>query len=94
MERTSDQWSRIPERTIKALKRWEQYGVEPGQFLTAVLCNDLVGAVNRADDDNAPVLRLIVLYVYNELPGNCWGSYQIMQDWRDKHEDKLIGLSA
>ena len=42
----------IPEHTKGALDRYVDHGLEPGGFLTAVLTNDLFGAVARADSEN------------------------------------------
>jgi hypothetical protein len=52
-----------------------------GDFLRAVLSNDLMGAVGRADDDNLRALPAIASYIYNELPGNCHGSREIVSAW-------------
>jgi len=60
-------YSRIPELTMSGLKRYKEVGQPPGHFLTAVIENDLLGAVGRADDDNARALIQIVLYVHNRL---------------------------
>ena len=64
----------IPSHTLAALNRYVNYKMAPGGFLTAVLSNDLFGAVARADSENAAALQDIVTYIYNELPAGCWGS--------------------
>jgi hypothetical protein len=35
-----------------SLRNWVLKGIPPGGFLTAVLCNDLVGAYAKADSEN------------------------------------------
>ena len=45
-------WSLIPEYMIGSLRRYIENGIEPGSFLSAVLCNDLRGACECADDTN------------------------------------------
>lgn len=44
-----------------------------GDFLTAVLKNDLMEACGRADDTNRKVLSLYVKFIYNNLPGDYRG---------------------
>lgn len=53
----------------------------PGSFLMAVLCNDLTKSVGYADSTNLAALPDIVRYVYNELPGNCWGNEDKVYKW-------------
>lgn len=52
-----------------------------GDFMTAVLSNDFVGAVGRADDYNREIILDWASYLYNEMPGRSgdstrdfWGS--------------------
>lgn len=53
----------------------------PGQFLTAVLSNDLNGAIAHADDTRMAALKRIVQFVYNDLPSQCWGSKEKVDRW-------------
>ena len=71
----------IPAHTLAALDRYVKHRVLPGGFLTAVLSNDLFGAIARADKENKLALSEICQYIYNELPGDCWGSKDIMWKW-------------
>lgn len=64
----------IPIKTKQALDRYVAEGCIPGGFLLAVLTNDLMGAVFRADEENLPALPHICRYVYNEIPSSCWGT--------------------
>ena len=68
----------IPSHTLAALNRYVEHKLAPGGFLTAVLSNDLFGAVARADSENLVALPDIVKYIYNELPSDCWGSRGIV----------------
>jgi len=80
----------IPERTLASLERYVQDRVPPGGFLLAVLTNDLLGAVSRADKENLAALPEIVSYVYHEIPGNCWGSKDAVWQWcEDRFYEKL-----
>jgi len=58
----------------ETLARYTQHKIECGGFLMAVLRNDLMEAVGRADEQNVRRLREICQYIYCELPSNCWGS--------------------
>lgn len=49
-------------------------GRPTGDFLRAVLENDLKGAALRADEHNARHLADILAYVYHEVPAFAWGS--------------------
>jgi hypothetical protein len=71
----------IPQHTQGALKRYVEHGYMPGGFLTAVLCNDLVRAVCRADHMNQACLADIVKWVYNSMPMAARGSEDNMMNW-------------
>jgi len=75
---------RIPARMIGAIQRYVDEGIPPGDFLQAVICNDLVGAVSKADDENVRNLPAYVGYFYNKAPSICWGSAEKMGDWIEK----------
>jgi len=53
----------------------------------AVLENDFVGTVKRADRTNLQNLVQWAEFLYWELPGNCWGSPEKVQAWLDGRED-------
>jgi hypothetical protein len=65
-----------------ALHRWGKYAIDPGDFLRAVLSNDLFGAYGRADDFSKADMDLIVKFIYNKLPGDCWGSTERVSTWK------------
>lgn len=71
----------IPNYMWGAIERYVQAGIPPGDFLTAVICNDLREAVGRADDINLKNLPAYVAYFHNEVPGLAWGSKEKMQAW-------------
>lgn len=71
----------IPSHMCGAILRYVLVGIEPGGFLGAVICNDLVGAVARADDENIRLLPEYVRVFYNHAPGNCWGSRERLDQW-------------
>lgn len=71
----------VPSHTQGALERYIVHGIEPGGFLTAVLCNDLMGAMSRADIDNKRAIHDICSWIYNEAPSSCHGSYEKMENY-------------
>jgi hypothetical protein len=71
----------VPPTICGALRAYVVDGRLPGQFLQAVLRNDLMDAVCRANAMNLAFLDGIVKYVYNRLPGTCWGSPEKVAAW-------------
>src|SRR6185436_10059012 len=74
----------IPLRMMIPLQRWVEKGELPGHFLQAVLRNDLQEAVGRADEENLRNLPAFVGWLYNEAPGDCWGSDERVDGWAEK----------
>lgn len=71
----------IPERMMPGIRRYVEHGVEPGNFLSAVIQNNLSQAVGRADNENLKNIPAFVSYFYNECPLVCWGSKEKMEKW-------------
>lgn len=78
-------WEMCAPKLRGGLIRWVESGVYPGSFLRAVLANDLHEAVVHADRDSLAGIRSLVLFVYNELPSQAWGSAEKCKKW---HESK------
>ena len=71
----------IPDRMMGGIERYIDNGVLPGDFLTAIIHNNLKEAVTRADDENLRNLPAYVAYFYNNAPAPCWGSEEAMKQW-------------
>jgi hypothetical protein len=71
----------IPERMLGALQRYVDHGIKPGDFLTAVLSNDLREACGRADDENQRLIFEYVKFLHNHVPSGCWGSPENVRNW-------------
>jgi len=71
----------IPKRTKRALDKWACWAEPGGDFITAVLRNDLMKAISRADLENQEAIMDIVIYIYNRLPKDCWGSEEAVESW-------------
>lgn len=74
-------YEKIPGNIANGLKLYVEHRIKPGHFLTAVLENNLSQAINRADSESLSNLKEIVCFVYNDLPGTCWGSPDKVRGW-------------
>jgi hypothetical protein len=80
-------YARIPSHMQDAIRRYVVQGLKPGDFLTGVITNDLRRAVNSADEQNLPLIKLYVQWFYNEAPGVCSGSHEHMRLWMAARAD-------
>jgi len=78
----------IPKYMQGGIIRYYEKGIPPGHFLTAVINNDLRGAIERADDQNSHLLKAYTLWFYNQAPQGSWGFDGAVQDWCRKFEDE------
>lgn len=67
------QYAAIPAHMQESLSRWVEEGKVPGDFLQAVIRNDLRDAFGRADAGNLPLLQIYVQWFYNVAPMGCYG---------------------
>jgi len=72
----------IPARTMSPMVKWVTVAQPTGDFLYAVLTNNLKEACNRADDENIEALYHIVCWLYNHAPLGCWGSVENVKGWQ------------
>jgi hypothetical protein len=80
-ERYEENLSILPHHMRSGMKLWIERGIEPGSFLTAVLCNDLMTALGKADDINCHRLFDYGVYLYNYAPSGCYGSPEKVARW-------------
>ena len=71
----------LPEHMQDGMRRYIERGIEGGGFMTAVLCNDLMGALGKADEINHHALFDYGRFLYNEVPSSCWGSPEKVNAW-------------
>lgn len=75
----------IKQSTLDALDRYVVGHVPTGDFLRAVLSNNLIESFSRADDENLTAMHEITKYIYNMIPSACWGSPEKVEAWlRDR----------
>jgi hypothetical protein len=75
------QWERIHEPLRGALQRYIEHGVLFGDFLYAMLTNNLTMTFQKADSENVKKVQEILTFIYQELPGPCWGSEERVESW-------------
>lgn len=65
----------------RELDRYVKYRIPTGGFLRAVLENDFIRAIGKADEDNMATLPEIRDYIIANLPMACYGSVKAVKDW-------------
>jgi hypothetical protein len=71
---------------IHGLQLYFERGIQPGGFLQAVLANDFTKAATRADSANLELLHAWAIFVLNELPEQCWGSWETVKNWKGSNK--------
>lgn len=77
--------------TKKAIDNYVAKGIPVGDFVQAVLENNLRGAVCHADERNLRDLVEIVKHVYNHIPSGCWGSPEKVAAWLEEKRLERMG---
>ena len=78
---------RIPPYMIEGMVHYIVDLVPPGDFLTAIFCNDFVEAVQRADLTNQRCLPAYAGFLFSCAPASplkCWGSPENMKAWLEQ----------
>ena len=78
----------IPEHTKYGIDKYVSDKIPPGDFLYALLTNNLLETMSRADDINQTYLFDIVKYLYNDVPSICWGSEEKVKEWLNREQEK------
>lgn len=60
--------------------------IAPGDFLSALLSNDFMQSVGRADSENIRSLKEWACFLYNEMPANSFGSPDNFRHWLAQRE--------
>lgn len=71
----------LPEHMREGMQSYIEHGIKPGSFLTAVLSNDLMGAIGMADDVNVGKLHAYAVYLYSYAPRGSHGSPEAVKAW-------------
>jgi hypothetical protein len=70
-----------------AIFRYLEHGIQPGHFLTAVICNNLKEAFSHADSQNQELMHEWVKFFYNDVQSDAWGSPEKMEIWLDSFDE-------
>lgn len=71
----------IPSHMIGGIYRYVAHRIEPGSFLMAVMENDFMEALARADEINVNCLKAYGMFIYNYVPSACHGSPEKVAAW-------------
>lgn len=74
----------LPDHMREHAREYVEQGASVGDFLFAVLSNDLVGAFGRADATNKAAMAQWARWLYNEAPSRCWGSPEKVRAWLEE----------
>lgn len=83
----------IPQAIKYQIDQYIEAGVPPGGFLNAILTNDLMLAIQKADETNKVRIPDIVTYLLNYLPTAAYGNTKNVSEWLQAHRDKADWLS-
>ena len=75
------EYAAIPQDMRESMMRYVEERREPGHFLTAVIQNNLINAVCRADKHNLLLIKEYAQWFYNVAPAPCAGSPEKMRIW-------------
>jgi hypothetical protein len=74
----------MPPSTLRGLTDYRDKGNPTGDFLKAVLSNDLIDAMRRADIHNRACMYDIVRFCMNELPQDIWGNRDRVENYLER----------
>lgn len=74
----------LPEGSRLAIINYIVCGTKVGDFLAAVITNDLKAAWNYADYQNRQKIGQWVQFMYDQVPAACWGDTESLVAWRAK----------
>jgi hypothetical protein len=87
-------YGRLPPHLQGGVRRYIEEGIPPGDFLTAVITNNLRLAVGHADSTSLAALTDIVRFFHNESPSGCWGTPEKMKLWMETGYKKYLAFGA
>lgn len=82
-------WMTVPTRTLLGLTNFSKAGLEPGDFLYAVLTKDYERMLALGDAENLEKLPAIMSFCVNMIPAGCWGSREKVDAWVRRFAEEL-----
>lgn len=91
-------YSSLPMHMQDGARLYVERGIEPGGFMRAVLENNFVSALQRADDINKRNLPEWAAWLVFDCPFTAWGSENKVRRWikigglngKNKHETSAV----
>lgn len=77
----SEVWDTIPRYMRAVIYQYAARGNNPGDFLSAIICNDLNKAVFYADPHNVDKLHIYVRWLEAYMPRDAFGGKSQMRKW-------------
>jgi len=85
----NDSWKKnlnlVPSHLVNGMKLYIEHGIPPGDFLQAVLRNDLMESMGRADEESRNGLFNLCTFLYSHAPFDCHGSEAKYKAWVKNH---------
>uniref|UniRef100_A0A6M3K816 Uncharacterized protein n=1 Tax=viral metagenome TaxID=1070528 RepID=A0A6M3K816_9ZZZZ len=79
----------VPNYMRESVLNYIEHGIPVGDFLTAIICNNLKESYLCADENNLLNIPAYVNFFYNHAPSTCWGSKEKMDAWiKQKQEER------
>ena len=71
----------IPEHLHQEIDNYINNHVRPGNFLSAIIFNELRNSVELADFENIGQFLAYLGFFKNHAPKECWGSREAFTNW-------------
>lgn len=71
----------LPTHMSEGVMRYIERGVPMGNFGTALLSNDFMGAHRRADVENLLAMHSWAIFLESYAPRGCYGSPSAVKSW-------------
>ena len=84
-------YDKLPEHMRGAARRYVEEGRAPGDFLMAVLTNNLVRSFSQADDENRARITDWINWLYDDVPMDAWGSPGKVSKWMLARRAEAMG---
>jgi len=82
----------IPDHLCGGLRRYLGDGFQPGGFLTAVICNDLMRAVAKGGPEELQALFSVAGWLHNSANWESHGSPEKMKAWLERFKEEEEGV--
>ena len=71
----------VPKHLQRDILAYVILGKQPSGFREAVLRNNLMDAVDRANEEEMAALKSVAEFIFNYVPSGCWGSKKKIDSW-------------